>query len=1555
MPTQPQSSGRHSISTGNSTNIGLNANGISFTTSSQYEDELPASSKAPLKYALKDVHPDDAKDKVFAAILKALLYLRNKPSSPKELANCIMKNKYTMLGGATPYATVSSRISQHFKRAAEHKPPRTPLLAKAVDERHSRKIHYYLAPNHIIKNPSASTEADPDSSSDFSSVGSDNEDEEDEDGAGQAEDDEDDPEADQDEDEDEDDDDDEDEDDMSGDSAERKQKRRRQHHLYQHQHHLNPESMLHKARGAMRKRKKVKTWSVTNRPTVKRFKSKHPLIGSFKASTPTNIHPSKWRRPNNQDCSESEDVEDESADEDEEIEEDDDVFGKDDLVLMDLHMPDVEKDSRLQTLNSSAPNSRVPPTSATGMHGLLNATKVLSFDSKKSPPHISSQSVSSFSHAGDTVSSTSVGHMEDSSDEEQDFSDYHEEMMHGDFDDLEDEKKPEDRKLSLRAQPQPMAVPIPAARGAASSSSFNAGGTPVSPFSHLTSTPNSNSFLLGMSPRSRKMSMSGLLMLPDSLLLSPRSSNIFDPDFGSSFLVDYSQDLSSPKEHNYVPLMELNNPESMPVSELDRLLSSSAGGTFFPSLSRKVSISGWGSINAKHISHSAHRQSSLRNTANGILHNAANSSLNAPASPHQGSSSSGTFAPPGSVLSSASGFKVSAEAISGQGKSQGSSLITPASSKPVSLSDSTSSLQPSSVPTPPTSSGKPADTLLASVKMDDDVEMQGAQGESGEQDDETESELEDDDQTHPNATSIPLKPLVREAVYANLKVFETVMPGTDLKLMRVAGVVSPPDPNMNGLGVVAQEKVIPALNNQQHAGFVNAAMLRLAAKSIIGEGQFDINKEPTTLYIVLAGPVEVRGAWVGLARARELCHEYRLDSLPGIAQMLQDDPLKVPGSNDSRKQSKSDKKRGEQPSHILNMINKDNALRSEDINRRTSSASTVSNLSTIDGRRKSHAVDDDTTPFVNFEELEDKPKKSHDEDVEMASSLQTMALSGQINDLTDTQSLANGQVGSSGTGNANNQIGADGTIIQNGSSEADANQIMIPTTTTVVPNIFLTIIDNVALFTTKLVNPAGEYRLLRRADNGFVNATTLLLAGGVETEQERSIVLSLEVGRVRIRKPGSQLLGTWIPLARARALAATCSLHHKLGPFLNDNLESYFPSPLPISTQRVTQSVITAGASNLLNSQAVNRMKTISLSLLRSSTSPPTNGMLRSGQLSRSMLPGNGGLQQVLNQQGHGGAHTNFVMLNGNQIETQSTSSATPVTTNLTPTTVTNSGATPASTTVIISGPNSPATSAALPGALPMSSTLSATNASLLQALSQVSQGGQLNVANQIRPLQGGFMPRVEPHTGRPILPMINETVSAVPGQSVIPVKDYQDPDDDTESDDDVEGVRQQMKQLRAQQLEEAEKNFLKQAGTAAGQINSGQRTPSLAQQQQQIQQQQILQQQQQLKQQLLAHQQQQQQMLNQQQQLVQQQIQQNQQQAAQKAQTSPVKSPTRSSGGKAVPRSQNSESEDEAVGPASKRGSVGGGGAKSMAIDDEVDSDEDIDIGGSDGDDDLR
>jgi len=45
-----------------------------------------------------NMHPDDVKDKVFVAIIKALVKNGNVPSTPKELSQYILKYKLTNLG-----------------------------------------------------------------------------------------------------------------------------------------------------------------------------------------------------------------------------------------------------------------------------------------------------------------------------------------------------------------------------------------------------------------------------------------------------------------------------------------------------------------------------------------------------------------------------------------------------------------------------------------------------------------------------------------------------------------------------------------------------------------------------------------------------------------------------------------------------------------------------------------------------------------------------------------------------------------------------------------------------------------------------------------------------------------------------------------------------------------------------------------------------------------------------------------------------------------------------------------------------------------------------------------------------------------------------------------------------------------------------------------------------------------------------------------------------------------------------------------------------------------
>ncbi|KAI8055877.1 hypothetical protein BDF22DRAFT_741177 [Syncephalis plumigaleata] len=126
---------------------------------------------------------------------------------------------------------------------------------------------------------------------------------------------------------------------------------------------------------------------------------------------------------------------------------------------------------------------------------------------------------------------------------------------------------------------------------------------------------------------------------------------------------------------------------------------------------------------------------------------------------------------------------------------------------------------------------------------------------------------------------------------------------------------------------------------------------------------------------------------------------------------------------------------------------------------------------------------------------------------------------------------------------------------------------IISTSRPTSPVIVIMAIEGTPFYVTVLGPVQGfsrDFRMMRRVDTGYVNASALLEAGGIETESERSIILSLEIGRMRVPQRESELFGTWIPLGRARALAATCSLQNRLGPFLNDNLATYFPSPLPV-------------------------------------------------------------------------------------------------------------------------------------------------------------------------------------------------------------------------------------------------------------------------------------------------------------------------------------------------------------------------------------------------------
>jgi hypothetical protein len=125
------------------------------------------------------------------------------------------------------------------------------------------------------------------------------------------------------------------------------------------------------------------------------------------------------------------------------------------------------------------------------------------------------------------------------------------------------------------------------------------------------------------------------------------------------------------------------------------------------------------------------------------------------------------------------------------------------------------------------------------------------------------------------------------------------------------------------------------------------------------------------------------------------------------------------------------------------------------------------------------------------------------------------------------------------------------------------------TSSTTPSSVYFTTIGNIPVCVAQLL-PASDRRLIRRLDLDYIEGTSLLAAGGIDSEETRGVILGLEKDRLQVRKFDSGLYGTWIPLVRAQKLAATCSIQYRLGLFLDDDLGSRLPSTLLIDKPRRT-------------------------------------------------------------------------------------------------------------------------------------------------------------------------------------------------------------------------------------------------------------------------------------------------------------------------------------------------------------------------------------------------
>lgn len=188
------------------------------------------------------------------------------------------------------------------------------------------------------------------------------------------------------------------------------------------------------------------------------------------------------------------------------------------------------------------------------------------------------------------------------------------------------------------------------------------------------------------------------------------------------------------------------------------------------------------------------------------------------------------------------------------------------------------------------------------------------------------------------------------------------------------------------------------------------------------------------------------------------------------------------------------------------------------------------------------------------------------------------------------------------THNTNTTTSTSPAIV-NTDQQQQQQPVVVHTIMPTNPTMYITVAENVAVCIAVLAPPdtnTPEYRIMRRLDTNYINGTTLLTAGGIDTDSERSMILSFEMERRRIPEKKSALYGTWIPLRRAQELAVTCSIQHRLGPFLTDSIESYFPSPLPITIHRRPQLPSLKESSN-------NRWASLARRALRNGITHPDN------------------------------------------------------------------------------------------------------------------------------------------------------------------------------------------------------------------------------------------------------------------------------------------------------------------------------------------------------------
>ncbi|KAI8381324.1 uncharacterized protein BYT42DRAFT_545230 [Radiomyces spectabilis] len=1031
----------------------------------------------PSKQSLPvSIHPDDAKDKVFTAILKALLKMGNKPSSPKELANIIVKHKYATLGGATPFATVSSRISQHFKRAAEHKPPRPPLLAKHVDQNHSRKINYSLATESVPANESSSSNhshktASPSSPSELD--------------------------------------------------------------------HL---SLLSDAS------------SLSSED-----ESKHPLPSSSTAShskrrEPTKSHmhtrSSKRKKKNQRWLSPLQPV---PTDADDESDQDTPLAKR----------PRMENE---QTPSSVSPVAPSPEPSESAVDHTFQPTT----SSVQEPP---------------------------SDDEsEADYSDYYEEMLKGD-ETMAHIEVNRDRRRSIRR-----ASLLPQDRAAAAAAA--AGPSMSSPR------------LMG-----RKLSLGNALT--DHDIWTPYT---FDQEFDNVFM----SDATTPNQTSF----NIASPESVSVSELDDYFASDPSGR----AARKKSMS----VNLGSKEHSLLQKTLLASSHRG------NKTLEPiPSNPHaiRRVSRTDLMVPPSSSQPAAetkpklNDLPPSSSETEKEQQESTSSSQEKAEKENEEEEQEEEEEEESNMTRMSYSKGGHHFTITRKVignlecyELDSPEDIpdtkilrfiaskdgatehialrtrhadgkgrrnsqyfylaegyvnatqlrKAAQPVLGKGSFDAVAESQSDR----HVVTLSKGPMDCRGAWVPLSRARELVDEFEIESSPGLSKLLSDDPmteeDRESLGTVDEEDEVTSIT--EPSGSTKLPDVSTKAEEVMVKAVESLIRRQSIQETSLTHTDTMA------EDGDDLFVKFEDDDEPKPAESAVDDP---PASVKPAEESSAATPTASQPpltaADLLKTMNFQN-LNLAALHQMSTTIPSLAHLqptfdlirslatymqvmakgnaalvpnvaspsSTVPGTTSSSPSSTNIMPASSGAASSTQPPPP-------PPPIDFKALLARFPAL---QALLKREIP---TPPATAPVTTPMPTPLPADKSPNDQTVMIHPTTTTHPPMYITLIDHVAVCVAVLTKKETqtEYRIMRRLDTGFINGTSLLTAGGIETESERSMILSLEMERVRMPNRASPLFGTWIPLRRAQELAVTCSIQNRLGPFLSDNIESIFPSPLPISVPRV--------------------------------------------------------------------------------------------------------------------------------------------------------------------------------------------------------------------------------------------------------------------------------------------------------------------------------------------------------------------------------------------------